>query len=247
VTDCDPEDIGRYSVVVDNGIDQMEQVAMLNVKGILTHLFLRYNVHHSLIFQVKPNVETLNLINEQSCMIGQETEITWMFSGIEKPQVTWCFNGQPLEINDRFQVTESDDGRSTLTIRRAQFIDEGIYTTRATNSVGEVEAQTTLSIVDIRLVIETDLGADLQVETAPTTTPELTISENPQLEMVCMQANDEPMPNDRACVTPPTVLNVQHEDLGECSAESNSIDESVEPKSCEVTVTGEHVTFYLVL
>ncbi|CAF4207496.1 unnamed protein product, partial [Rotaria sordida] len=119
INKCDHPDVGNYRVVVDNGVDHTEQTAKLHVG-------------------VKPKVEATKPANEQSAVIGQDTQISWKFSGVEKPQVTWFFNGQPLPTNERFQITETDDGTSTLSIRHAELTDKGVYTAKATNAVGEV-------------------------------------------------------------------------------------------------------------
>ncbi|CAF1489293.1 unnamed protein product, partial [Rotaria sordida] len=126
VNKCDHPDVGTYRAHIDNGIDKTEQTAKLHVG-------------------VKPKVEAAKPANEQSAVIGQDTQISWKFSGIEKPQVTWLFNGQPLPTNERFQINETDDGTSTLSIRHAELTDKGVYTAKATNAVGEVEAKTTLN------------------------------------------------------------------------------------------------------
>ncbi|CAF1678484.1 unnamed protein product, partial [Adineta ricciae] len=70
INKADHPDVGIYRVHVDNGIDQTDQTAKLNVG-------------------VKPKVEAAKPANDQSCVIGQDTQISWKFSGIEKPQVTW--------------------------------------------------------------------------------------------------------------------------------------------------------------
>ncbi|CAF4196846.1 unnamed protein product, partial [Rotaria sordida] len=120
INKCDHPDVGTYRAHIDNGIDKTEQTAKLHVG-------------------VKPKVEAAKPANEQSAVIGQDTQISWKFSGIEKPQVTWLFNGQPLPTNERFQINETDDGTSTLSIRHAELTDKGVYTAKATNAVGEVE------------------------------------------------------------------------------------------------------------
>src|SRR5579871_1343794 len=71
-------------------------------------------------FPVKPKVEAAKPANEQSAVIGQDIQMSWKFSGIEKPHVTWLFNGQPLPTSERFQITETEDGTSTLSIRNAE-------------------------------------------------------------------------------------------------------------------------------
>ena len=75
---------------------------------------------------MKPKVEAAKPANEQSSVIGQDTQISWKFSGIEKPQVTWLLNGQPLPTNERFQITETEDGTSTLAIRAAELTDKDV-------------------------------------------------------------------------------------------------------------------------
>ncbi|CAF4238070.1 unnamed protein product, partial [Rotaria sordida] len=109
INKCDHPDVGTYRAHIDNGIDKTEQTAKLHVG-------------------VKPKVEAAKPANEQSAVIGQDTQISWKFSGIEKPQVTWLFNGQPLPTNERFQINETDDGTSTLSIRHAELTDKGVYT-----------------------------------------------------------------------------------------------------------------------
>ncbi|CAF5142218.1 unnamed protein product, partial [Rotaria sp. Silwood1] len=105
----------------------------------------------------QPKVEAPKSVNHRSCVFDQDTKISWKFSGIEKPQVAWFFKGEPISANNRFQVTEVDDGTSTLLIRQAELADQGDYIARATNTGGEVEAKTTLNIVCMKPVINTDL------------------------------------------------------------------------------------------
>ncbi|CAF4701000.1 unnamed protein product, partial [Rotaria sp. Silwood2] len=132
-----------YYAKIQNGIDQTKQTAKLNVR-------------------IRPKVDAPKSVSNQSCIFGQDTQISWKFSGIEKPQVAWSFNNQPLPINDRFQVTETVDGTWTLLIRQAELTDQGVYTARAINSVGDAEAKTTLLIMCIKPVIKFDLDASLQ-------------------------------------------------------------------------------------
>ncbi|CAF4131486.1 unnamed protein product, partial [Rotaria sordida] len=70
INKCDHPDVGTYRAHIDNGIDKTDHTAKLHVG-------------------VKPKVEAAKPANEQSAVIGQDTQISWKFSGIEKPQVTW--------------------------------------------------------------------------------------------------------------------------------------------------------------
>lgn len=198
---------------------------------------------------VKPKVEAAKPANEQSCVIGQDTQISWKFSGIEKPQVTWLFNGQPLPTNERFNITENEDGTSTLSIKNTQLTDKGIYTAKATNAVGEAEAKTTLNIAGIKPVITTDLDAALQATKGESMTMKITVTGTPRPDVVWMKGNDELVPSDRIQVTAPTtegddtytltILNVQPEDQGEYSTKISNVGGSLKSKKCKVTVTSK--------
>ncbi|CAF4613960.1 unnamed protein product, partial [Rotaria sp. Silwood2] len=88
VTEVKPEHQGVYKLIAKNKTSSEETGVTLNVT-------------------VKPKVEAAKPANDQTCIIGQDTQISWKFSGIEKPQVTWLFNGQPLPTNERFEITET--------------------------------------------------------------------------------------------------------------------------------------------
>jgi hypothetical protein len=201
------------------------------------------------VFLVKPKVEAPKPANEQSSVIGQDTQIVWKFSGIENPQVTWLFNGQPLVANERYQVTETEDGTSTLVIKNAELADKGVYTAKATNAVGEVEAKTTLNIAGIKPAITTDIDAAQQATKGESMTIKLTASGTPRPDVVWTKGNDDLVPSDRIQVIAPTaqgddtytltILNVQPDDQGEYSAKITNVGGSLKSKKCKVTVTSK--------
>ncbi|CAF3980655.1 unnamed protein product [Rotaria sordida] len=227
VNKCDLSDAGTYHAQIQNGINQIRQTAKLNIR-------------------IQPKVEAPKSINDQSCVFGQDTQISWKFSGIEKPQVTWFLNSQPLPTNDRFQLTETDDGTSILVIRQAELADQGVYTAKATNSVGEAEAKTTLFIICIKPVIEFDLGAPLQAIKGEAMTLKIAASGAPKPDIIWMRGNDELTPNDRTQMTTSTlddelytltILNVQPGDQGEYSAKISNVGGSLQSNKCKVTVS----------
>ncbi len=201
---------------------------------------------------MKPKVEAAKPANEQSCVIGQDTQISWKFSGIEKPEVTWLFNGQPLPTNERYRITETEDGTSILSIRAAELGDKGVYSAKATNAVGEAEAKTTLDIAGVKPVLTNDLDAALQATKGESMTIKLTATGTPKPDIVWMRGNDELVPSDRIQVTAPTtegddtytltILNVQPEDLGEYSAKITNVGGTLKSKKCKVTVTSKFIT-----
>ncbi|CAF1590413.1 unnamed protein product, partial [Adineta steineri] len=228
VNKTDFVDSGTYTAIIDNGIEKLEVPVKMNVG-------------------VKPKVEAAKPANELSCVIGQDTQISWKFSGVEKPQITWLFNGQPLPTNERYQITETEDGISTLSIKTVELTDKGVYTAKATNAVGEVEAKTTLNIAGIKPVLTNDLEATLQATKGESMTIKLSASGTPKPEVVWMRGNDELAPSDRIQVSGPTsegddtytitILNVQPEDQGDYSAKITNVGGSLKSKKCKVTVT----------
>ncbi len=200
---------------------------------------------------VKPKVEAAKPANEQSCVIGQDTQISWKFSGIEKPQVTWLFNGQPLPTNERYQITESEDGTSTLAIKNAELTDKGVYTAKATNAVGEAEAKTTLNIAGVKPNLTNDLEAALQATKGESLTIKLAATGTPKPDVVWIRGNDELVPSDRIQVTAPTaegdntytltILNVQPEDQGDYSAKISNVGGTLKSKKCKITVASKFI------
>ncbi|CAF5023728.1 unnamed protein product, partial [Rotaria sp. Silwood1] len=72
IAEVKPEHQGVYKLTAKNKTSSEETTVTLNVT-------------------VKPKVEAAKPANDQTCVIGQDTQISWKFSGIEKPQVTWLF------------------------------------------------------------------------------------------------------------------------------------------------------------
>jgi hypothetical protein len=209
-----------------------------------------------LSFSVKPKVEAAKPANEQSCVIGQDTQMSWKFSGIEKPQVTWLLNGQPLSTSERFQITETEDGTSTLAIKNAELGDKGVYTAKATNAVGEAEAKTTLNVAGIKPTITTDLDAALQATKGESMTIKISATGTPKPDIVWIRGNDELVPSDRIQVIAPTaegddtytltILNVQPEDQGDYSAKVTNVGGSLKSKKCKVTVSSKFIFVELI-
>ncbi|CAF1416744.1 unnamed protein product [Rotaria magnacalcarata] len=198
-------------------------------------------------FLVPPKVEAHKPENDQSCIVGQDTHISWKFSGIEKPQVTWFLNDQPIPTNDRIQVTETDDGTSELSIHQAELADQGIYTAMATNSVGKAEAKTTLFII-IKPMITVNLDGSLQATKDETMTLKIVASGTPKPDIVWMKESNEIKPNDRVHETTENhddddyiytlvISHVEPQDQGEYSAKISNIGESLVSNKCKVTVS----------
>ncbi|CAF3567604.1 unnamed protein product [Rotaria sp. Silwood1] len=197
---------------------------------------------------VQPKVEAPISENNQSCVFGQDIQISWKFSGIGKPRVTWFFNGQSLPTSDRLRVTETDDGTSILTIRQAELGDQAVYAARATNAFGEAEAQTTLKIDCIKPFIKANLNTALTVTKGTTLTLKLVASGAPKPHIVWMKDDNELTLNDRIQMTTPignddkytlTILNVQPDDYGDYLAKVSNVGGSLQSDKCKVIVSSK--------
>ncbi|CAF1448249.1 unnamed protein product [Rotaria sordida] len=195
---------------------------------------------------VQLKVEAPTSVNEQTCMFGKDTQISWKFSGIGKLRVTWFLNDQLLPTDNRLQVTETDDGTSILTIRQVELGDQGVYITRVTNAFGEAEAQTTLKIDCIKPVINADLNSALEVTKGEIMALKIVASGTPKPDIVWMKDDNELTPNDRIQVTIPNgnddkytmaILNAQPGDQGEYSAKISNVGGSLQSNKCKVTVS----------
>lgn len=206
---------------------------------------------------MQPKVEDSEAISEQSYVINENTQISWKFSGFEKPVVTWYFNGQLLETNDRIQITEDDNGRSTLTILNAQLVDRGVYIAQAENSVGKTEAKTTLSTAGIVPAIVTDLQGQSKVPKGHMFELKIIVSGTPEPKLVWMRDGKELVIHDRlhrlsrlsevGKVYKLRIMNAQFEDQGKYSAKIQNTAGSLQSKVCDVSVTGKRFIFLFLL
>lgn len=110
----------------------------------------------------KPEIIGKHGKREKSCIVGQEVEISWRFRSTDELRVTWLFNGHVLSQFDRIELRQEDD-EYTLLIRNFQASDTGIYTIRATNDHGNVEAETKLLVFDTRPIIISDSISSISV------------------------------------------------------------------------------------
>jgi hypothetical protein len=249
VHNCNPKDAGEYRAVIFNGIDRIEQEAHLHVKSKSFYTQSRPNILFAVLFLVKPIVEALNSISQQSCVIGQDARIMWKFTGAEKPQVSWCFNGQLIPTNDRFELKGNDDGESTLTIKSTRLVDGGIYIACASNSVGAVVAQTTLSVVGVKPVIIRDLDTEIGVARGRTMSLNFVANGCPEPTVVWMRGDTALVPNKCVYMNVTTthenhtyelsVLGADLNDQGEYSAKIENMAGLLTTRRCRVIVFGE--------
>lgn len=113
---------------------------------------------------VRPSIIGSNGTKEQRCFVGDHVEISWRFKAIEKPRVIWYRNDKLLEVDDRIRTIQSndnddddDDDQWSIVIDNVKVSDSGVYLVRAINSMGQVDARTSLLVTDMSPVVVEDL------------------------------------------------------------------------------------------
>lgn len=67
------------------------------------------------------------------------------------PVVTWFFQGKPIANTEMFRIELTNDGYTSLEIPKVDIDDAGVYTVRASNPAGMVEASAMLYVKGIVL------------------------------------------------------------------------------------------------
>ena len=78
---------------------------------------------------------------------GESTTLTCKVTGQPVPEITWYHADEPIKSDDVYKVTPGDvEGESTLEIPETFPEDSGVYSVRATNEAGTVEATAMLTV-----------------------------------------------------------------------------------------------------
>ncbi|KAF5274231.1 hypothetical protein FQA39_LY07335 [Lamprigera yunnana] len=156
---------------------------------------------------------------------GKSAELFCIFGGTPLPQTVWSKNGRHIQSSDR--ITRGNYGKS-LVIKLVDFDDEGTYTCKVSNSVGEAKSYT----------------INLKVLAVPYFTKEpefITAAEDETIELKCTAAgvpepqikwihNGKPievaLPNPRRRISPNSIIieKITKKDIGNygCNA-TNSL------------------------
>lgn len=122
---------------------------------------------------------------------GETAVLSCLVSGKPTPDVEWSFNGKPLPRESKTHKTRAwDDGTHSIEISNVKQNLCGVYTAKATNSLGVAQSSATLGIAGEK--------AALGVPAGFTTPPQdkITVNEGEQLKLTC-QVKGEPQPRGR--------------------------------------------------
>ncbi|KAJ8414380.1 hypothetical protein AAFF_G00052500 [Aldrovandia affinis] len=82
---------------------------------------------------------------------GAMVHLTCHIQGYPDPEVLWLHGEEPVEESSRVQIKYKEDGRCTLVLSDVGLEDSGVYTCRATNSLGEALCSCKLMVDTQRL------------------------------------------------------------------------------------------------
>merc|ERR1719342_336803 len=165
INDARKEDTGTYTLVASNVLGQQKAEVQLKVDS---HAQVDYSSMHSKTVQETARFETkqeikqefeeivshgppvfkTTLQNPEPVSEGQNIHLEARLEPIGDPsmRVEWFFNGRPLTIGSRFK-TYNDFGFIALDILGVSTLDQGQYTCRATNKLGEAATMANVQVI----------------------------------------------------------------------------------------------------
>merc|ERR1719342_1221740 len=181
INEARKEDSGTYTLVATNILGTQKSEVQLNVEA---HAQVDYSSMHSKTVQETARFETkqeikqefeeivshgppvfkTTLQNPEPVSEGQNIHLEARLEPIGDPsmRVEWFFNGRPLTIGSRFK-TYNDFGFIALDIMSVTPQDQGQYTCRAKNKVGEAATQANVQVMGMRNVVtETEHDSAMQ-------------------------------------------------------------------------------------
>ena len=229
INDARREDSGTYTLVATNILGTEKAEVTLNVNA---HAQVDYSTLHSKTmqetakFEAKqeirqefeevaahgPPVFKTTLVSPEPVTDGKNIHLEARLEPIGDPsmKVEWFFNGRPLTIGSRFK-TYNDFGFIALDILGVTTLDQGQYTCRASNKLGEAATQANVQVLAKSSVItETEHESAMQqisylesekvklvseeeaVKAAPTFTKPLKNIEAPEGQNIHMEARLTP-------------------------------------------------------
>ena len=143
ISNVKKSDEGTYEVCAKNREGEATNTLVLNVKA--KEVKAKPVVEKDLAPNiVKPLTPTL-------CKVGESIKIETVITGKPKPALEWTFNGQTLVASSEVKIVEKDD-IYTLVIEKVQQSNDGVYTVKASNSLGSVITSANVSVQSDQVV-----------------------------------------------------------------------------------------------
>ena len=193
-----------------------------------------------LLLSGKPKVE--GKPSDVTVNVEQPAILECAFSGFPKPEVTWYKDNTPITPNQRVTIHEDKPNVHSLKIARSQLDDKAVYTCKAKNRFGEVEAKMNLTVNSIKPTIVRDLQDQEIVEKGKPLKLQVEITGVPQPEVKWFKGNDEitskdyQMTFDNKQTYTLTVPNCSPDHQAEYSAQATNPGGTVKSKKTKVIV-----------
>jgi hemicentin len=145
ITKLDTNDIGKYTAIIDNGIEKIETKTKLNVHN-------------------KPKLES-KLEPTMTFNIGEQGEIPIRLSG-ENNTITWYKDSKPIQFDKRIRVVNDEHNSYKLVIDDVRSEDKGVYSMVVKNKGGDLEIKTVVNIKEQKPQLLADLNDSPAANTA---------------------------------------------------------------------------------
>ena len=145
ITKLNTGDAGKYTAVIDNGLERIETHAILNVHA-------------------KPTLES-KLEPAMNYNAGDQGQIPIRLSG-EGNTVTWYKDSQQIQFDQRIRVVTDEYNSYRLVIDDLRSSDTGVYTIVVKNKGGQIELKTTLNVKEEKPQLLSDLSDSPAANTA---------------------------------------------------------------------------------
>ncbi|KAJ1525037.1 hypothetical protein ONE63_009883 [Megalurothrips usitatus] len=144
-----PEDAGLYRVVAINSAGEASSQCQLSVHEAEDVKEVAKPVETSRgpaeeVVAIAPKFT--RLLADILAADGECVKLECAVEGKPKPTIRWCQNNKDVVASDRIQMTEREDGTITLIIQSVTADDRGVYTARASNSLGEAKCFSNLIV-----------------------------------------------------------------------------------------------------
>ncbi|CAF4635994.1 unnamed protein product, partial [Rotaria magnacalcarata] len=145
ISKLDTTDAGKYTAIIDNGIEKVETTTTLNV-------------------HTKPKLES-KLEPNMTFNIGEQAEIPIRLSG-ENNTVTWYKDSREIHFDSRIRVVTDEFNTYKLVIGDLRPEDKGVYTMVIKNKGGSIETKTVINVKEQKPQLLSDLNDSPSANTA---------------------------------------------------------------------------------
>ena len=83
--------------------------------------------------------------NDVNVLQSQNAQITFEVDGLPRPNITWFFNGAPLQPSAKHKF-ETKGNQFTLNVNKADFPDSGTYTAVIDNGIEKIEVPVNMNV-----------------------------------------------------------------------------------------------------